>query len=291
MKKIKIIIILILAAAVLGAGFYFKDSIIKLYSDFGKNIQSFQKTDIGNIITEAGKEIFTPPPLRIGGPSRDVVLVKSKVVEETNIQRQNNGLPVLTENYNLEQAALAKAYDMFNNQYFEHISPSGAGPGDLAKEYGYDFIVEGENLILGNFASEKEMVQEWMDSPGHRANILNNRYAEIGVAVVKGTYEGSTVWIGVQEFGLPLSACQSPDIALKNKIDFNKTNLDSLSLEISGIKDQINNMNPKRPDYNQTVTEYNNLVKSYNDLADETKNLINQYNGQVNIFNECVAGG
>src|SRR3989344_3216924 len=109
----------------------------------------------------------------------------------------------------------------------------------------------GENLILGNFLSEKEAVQHWMDSPGHRANILNNRFTEIGVAFIKGQYQGDTVWIGVQE---------------------------------------IENTNSKSSRYNVLVDEYNALVASYNPLNQETKNLIFQYNSQVNNFNQCVAG-
>jgi len=275
---------------VFGTGFYFRDNIVKFYNDFGRSVQSFQKTEIGNIITEAGREILTPPPLNIGGASNKVVLLKSKVIEETNIQRENNGLLALLESSELEQAAMAKASDMFENQYFEHVSPTGVGPGDLAKEYGYNYIIEGENLILGNFSSEKEVVQEWMDSPGHRANILNNRYAEIGVAVIKGTYKGESVWIGVQEFGLPLSTCNEPSISQKNQINSNQNQLDFLSAEINQKRAEIDNVNRRSAGYNILVREYNDLVSQYNLLANETKNLVNQYNQEVNNFNACVAG-
>ena len=63
-------------------------------------------------------------------------------------------MSALKENEKLDQAALAKANDMFLKQYFEHVSPTGVGPGDLAQNYGYDYIIVGENLILGNFSSE-----------------------------------------------------------------------------------------------------------------------------------------
>jgi len=275
---------------VFGTGFYFRDNIVKFYNDFGRSVQSFQKTEIGNIITEAGREILTPPPLNIGGASNKVVLLKSKVIEETNIQRENNGLLALLESSELEQAAMAKASDMFENQYFEHVSPTGVGPGDLAKEYGYNYIIEGENLILGNFSSEKEVVQEWMDSPGHRANILNNRYAEIGVAVIKGTYKGESVWIGVQEFGLPLSSCAEPDVSTKNLISSNQTQLDFLSTEINQKRAEVNGANKRSAGYNILVRKYNDLVSQYNLLASETKNLVNQYNQEVNNFKACVAG-
>lgn len=291
MGKIKSIIIFILIIVAFGAGVYFRDDAIKFYNSFNKQVQDFQKTDVGQTISQAGKQILTPPPLNIGGTEKNVVLLKSKVITETNLQRQENGnLPALKENLKLDEAAAAKAEDMFSKQYFEHVSPSGVDPGTLVQRYGYDYIVAGENLILGNFSSEKEILQDWMNSPGHRANILNNRYSEIGVAIIKGTYKGETVWIGVQEFGLPLSACNQPDIRLKNQINSNNAQLDSLFSQINDKKNQIDSTNQNSPAYQQMVDDYNQLVAQYNSLADTTKNIVAQYNNQVNNFNNCVAG-
>ena len=229
--KFKTIIIFVLIVAAFGAGIYFKDDAVKFYNNFNKQVQDFQKTEVGQTLSQVGKEIFTPPPLKIGGTEKKVVLLQSKITAETNLQREANGnLPALKENTKLDAAAAAKANDMFLNQYFEHISPLGVGPEKLVQSYGYDYIIEGENLILGNFSSEKEVVQNWMNSPGHRANILNNRYTEIGVAVIKGAYKGESVWIGVQEFGLPLSACEEPSSSLKNEINSEKNQLEVLYL-------------------------------------------------------------
>lgn len=289
--KFKAIIIFILVVAAFGAGVYFKDDAIRFYNGLNKQVQDFKKTEIGQTISQVGKEILTPSPLNAGGASNKVVLLQSKIITETNLQRQENGgLPALKENAKLDEAAAAKANDMFLNQYFEHISPSGVGPGDLAQKYGYDYIVEGENLILGNFSSEKEVVQDWMNSPGHRANILNNRYTEIGAAVIKGTYKGETVWIGVQEFGLSLSACLQPSVSLKNQIDSDQAQLNDLSSQIADAKAQIDSTNQKSAAYDQMVNDYNQLVAQYNSLAQTTKNIIATYNNQVNTFNSCVAG-
>lgn len=292
MEKIKRIIILVIILLALGAGFYFKDDLSNIYKDFNNGFEEFKKTEIGNLITEIGKEVFTPPPLNIGGTKNQVILIQAKIIAETNIQRydQGDGLLPLFENEKLNKAALAKANDMFLNQYFEHISPSGISPGELVQNYGYEYIIAGENLILGNFASEKDLVQAWMDSPGHRANILNDRYTEIGVAIIKGEYEGNTVWIGVQEFGVPLSACSEPSDSLKNQIDSYKNQLDSLSIQIDQKRNQLNNTNPRSKQYDDLVDEYNQLVEQYQSLANEAENFIVQYNNQVNIFNQCVAG-
>ena len=163
-------------------------------------------------------------------------------------------------------------------------------PALLVQSFGYDYIITGENLILGNFKNEKEVVSNWMASLGHRANILNNRYTEIGVSIIKGTYEGETVWIGVQEFGLPLSTCSKPNEALKNNIEYNKNELDRLSLQIDEKKEEINSTNSKFAHYSQMIDDYNRLVENYNLLAEQTKQLVSQYNNEVNNFNQCVTG-
>lgn len=284
--KIIIIIILLTFAAL----FYFKEDILKIYRNFNGNFQDFQKTEIGSLITEVGKEVFTPPPLNVGGINNQAVLIKSAIISETNLQRKTNVLSALFENQKLNNAALAKANDMFKNQYFEHISLSGVTPAELVQSFGYEYIATGENLILGNFKDEKELVQAWMDSPGHRANILHNRYTEIGVAIIKGNYKGNTVWIGVQEFGLPLSACKEPSDSLKNQLYSYKNQLDNLSIQIDEKRVQLNNTNRRSKQYNNLVNQYNALILQYQSIVNESKVFITQYNNQVNSFNQCVAG-
>jgi uncharacterized protein YkwD len=286
----KIIILLLVIAALITTGIFFKDTILKFYNSSGA-FQNLQNIDIGSIVSKVEKQILAPAPLKINGTSNQVTLLKSKIISETNLQRQLNGnLPPLKENAKLDQSALAKANDMFARQYFEHVSPTGIDPGKLVQNYGYDYIIAGENLILGNFSSEKDVVQYWMDSPGHRANILNNRYTEIGVAVIKGTYKGESVWISVQEFGLPLSTCSEPSVSLKNQIDSEKSQLDVLNQQINEKKNQIDSAAKNSAAYNQMVNDYNELVREYNALADKIKMEVAQYNNQVNNFNNCVTG-
>ncbi len=288
MKPSKIILLAALILALAG-GFWFKESMVGFYHNLDENLENFQHSELGTVITQVG-EILTPPPLNIGGKANSAVLTKDQVIIETNIQRNANGLPSLSESLKLNRAALVKAQDMFSKQYFEHVSPQGTDPGTLVKSAGYDFIVTGENLILGNFISEKEMVRLWMESPGHRANILNTRFTEIGVAVVKGRYSGQTVWIGVQEFGLSFSSCPKIDEGLKSQIENNRAGLDALSVRIDAKRDEIENTSRRSEQYNQLVDEYNELVRQYNELNDATKILISEYNAQVNNFNKCVSG-
>ena len=290
-KKIVYGSILLLILLGLWIGFYYRASVLSLYNGLTDNAKQFQQTDLGDIVDQVKKEIFTPPPLNIGGRQNQAVLTKAKVIAETNIQRYNHGLlPPLIENAKLNAASKDKAEDMFKNQYFEHVSPPGLDPGTLVKNSGYEYIVSGENLILGNFANEEEMVQNWMDSPGHRANILNNRFTDIGVAVVKGVYQGETAWIGVQEFGLPLSTCPSPSDAIKTEIEKSKIMLNQLLAQIEAKQAEIENTNQRSPRYAALVEEYNSLVGQYNQLAQTIKNMANQYNAEVNNFNQCVEG-
>ena len=274
----------------LGIVFIFRENILNIYSEIFKKFPQIEKTASGFIVEKIKQEIITPPPLRSSKESPEAYLTQSGTIYWTNIQRKDNNLPALTENPKLNAAARAKLDDMFKLQYFEHTSPSGIGAADLAENAGYKFIVIGENLALGSFKNDKELVQAWMDSPGHRANILNSSYQEIGVAVGKGVFEGETTWLAVQEFGRPLSDCYQPDPALKNKIEIYDNNISSLKMKIESLLREINNAESKRgSDYNEKVNEYNTLVAQYNSLVQESKSLVTEYNSQVRLFNECAA--
>jgi len=287
----KAVVILLIVALGFGFGLLFKDRVLDAYRNTAQTLEQLKQSDLGQAVQEIGKDMLTPPPLNIGGNSNNATLTASRVIIETNLQRKDNGgLPALAENAKLNAAAKTKAEDMFAKQYFEHVSPDGVDPGELVKAHGYDYITTGENLILGNFTDEQEVVQLWMDSPGHRENIVNERYTEIGVAMVKGTYKGKTVWIGVQEFGLPIASCKQADGNIKADIEENKAALAVLETKIDTKKEEIENTSRRSEQYNRLVDEYNALVAQYNALSDQTKNLVIKYNNQVSAFNNCVSG-
>ena len=97
----KIIIIFIVVILAFGAGIYFsaqggpasgwKDNLITYFDGLNKGVQDFQKTDIGQTLAQVEKQIFAPSPLNIGGLEKPVVLLQSKIILETNLQRQQNG--------------------------------------------------------------------------------------------------------------------------------------------------------------------------------------------------------
>ena len=241
-----------------------------------------------SLIQEIEKEISAPPPLRALIEAPSSMLTEQGVLQWTNIQRTRNGLAPLTGNTRLNGAASSKLQDMFTRQYFEHVSPSGEDAGDLAQHTGYEFLAIGENLALGNYADDQTLVQAWMDSPGHRANILNIRYQEIGVAVGKGIFEGNSTWLAVQIFGLPLSACPQPDEQVKTQVELYEAQASESEERLETMKMDLELGTQRGVAYNRKVQRYNDLVEEYNALARQIKVLVVQYNAQVTTFNECA---
>src|SRR3989344_2996636 len=145
------------AFAALAAGlFYFSSDILTIYKAFPEITESAPR-----IISDIKKEISAPAPLRIPVKKVSAVLTRPGVINWTNVQRKENGnLPLLKENLVLNTAAEAKLKEMVQNQYSEHVSPAGIGPGELVESAGYEYIASGETCskywflnISFNFAS------------------------------------------------------------------------------------------------------------------------------------------
>ena len=288
MRKIKIFIAFLVIAV--SAVLFFWQDLVGLYMDFSLKLPQIER-GVSDLVQEAQKQIFTPPPLRAEKEAQKSLLTQEGVIFYTNDERAKNGLPALKESLNLDASAQAKVLDMFKNQYFAHDSPAGLGVGYLAESAGYDFLIIGENLALGNFENDQALVQAWMDSPGHRANILNTNYQEIGVSVRKGIFEGKTTWLAVQHFGKPISSCPQPDAALKIEIKTSQNQLLEIQNTLETLRAELQTMSRRdREGYNQKVEQYNNFVSQYNNLAAEIKNSVAVYNEQVKVFNSCASG-
>lgn len=290
MKKIVFLLVFFL---ILGGGYFFRDQILekieRLFYPLSLNLPQIS-IEIPEIKTTLqNPQVILPPPLRVE-KEKAGFLTKEGIIEWTNFQRKSYGLSPLKENELLEQSANLKLQDMIEKHYFAHVSPDGIELKDLVEKVGYEFILIGENLALGNFKDDQDLVLAWMESPGHRENILNSKYQEIGVAVGQGIFEGKKVWFAVQHFGKPLSACPVPNENLKLEIEQNEKELDTLFLKIDALRKEIENYLPERSrQLKEKIKEYNDLVSYYNQLVKETQNLINQYNNQVKIYNECLA--
>jgi uncharacterized YkwD family protein len=117
--------------------------------------------------------------------------VTKQVVTLVNEERAKAGLKPLTIHAGLTTVAVDKAKDMSNNNYFDHTSPTYGSPFDMMKQYGVSYSYAGENIAKGQ-KTPAEVMKAWMNSQGHRENILSANFTQIGV----GYYNGH--W--VQEF-------------------------------------------------------------------------------------------
>ncbi len=118
----------------------------------------------------------------------------------TNQKRQENGLPPLSMDTSLAQAAQKKADDMFAKNYWAHIAPDGTTPWYFIRSSGYEYVYAGENLARG-YTTSSDVISAWMASPSHRENMLSPNYKEIGFAIKDGTLTGDDTVLVVEEFG------------------------------------------------------------------------------------------
>lgn len=110
--------------------------------------------------------------------------IENQVIELTNKERAKNGLPPLTPHWELSRVARYKSADMRDKNYFQHNSPTYGTPFDMIKSFGISYKSAGENIAAGQ-TTPQQVVNSWMNSSGHRQNILNPNYTHIGVAMRK----------------------------------------------------------------------------------------------------------
>ena len=123
-----------------------------------------------------------------------------RLLELTNQKRLENGISTLNLNQELSQAAAGKANDMFGNNYWAHVSPSGKTPWDFIIGAGYQYVYAGENLAK-DFQDSSGVVNAWMDSASHRENLMQEKYKDVGFAIVNGKIDGEETTLVVQMFG------------------------------------------------------------------------------------------
>ncbi len=123
-----------------------------------------------------------------------------KLLAETNKQRLQAGLGELMLSAELSRAAYAKANDMIEKNYWAHYSPTGKTPWNFIVDADYSYAYAGENLAK-DFQASSSVVDAWMNSPTHRANILRPEYKDIGFAIVNGRLGNDETTLVVQMFG------------------------------------------------------------------------------------------
>lgn len=128
-------------------------------------------------------------------PESDVSQHAQAVLSLVNAERSKYGLSSLTLSDKLTAVANEKARDMAENNYFSHTSPTYGSPFQMLQQYGIQYKSAGENIAAGQ-RSPEEVMNSWMNSSGHRANILNESYTEIGIGYYAGGSYG-TEWVQI----------------------------------------------------------------------------------------------
>ena len=277
----------------MGLGVYFtKDQIYASLSNQQGNQEKVNNTaQMTNAVSSndnKNQKISSPAPLQVKninllGVESTAALSATEIIKYANTERENAGLGALTVNSKLNQSAELKLKDMITKQYFDHVSPDQKGISDLGEEVGYKYIIIGENLAYGDFKDDKSLVEAWMESPKHRANILNSKYSETGLAVGKVNFKGKETWLAVQHFGEPLSGCPEIGQNIKLTIEKNSHQIDGLSADL-GVK------NGEAATVFLAQVFKSGELNQYNDLIKENQKLTTEYNNQVLEFNKCIKG-
>ncbi|KQL49890.1 hypothetical protein AN963_09425 [Brevibacillus choshinensis] len=135
--------------------------------------------------------VAAPQPAKQADQQVEASAVVKQVADLVNQERAKAGLKPVTLDASLNKVAQAKAADMSNNNYFDHTSPTYGSPFDMMKQFGVSFMTAGENIAMGQRTAD-EVMNQWMNSEGHRENIMNPSFTKIGVGYVNGYW--------VQEF-------------------------------------------------------------------------------------------
>ena len=135
-------------------------------------------------------QILTIPQL-----DSKVTEFEREVIRLVNAERAKHGLPALKENWELSRVARYKSQDMVDHRYFSHTSPTYGSPFQMIRAFGLSFRTAGENIAYGQ-RTPQAVVNAWMNSSGHRANILNASYTQIGVGYVAGGNYWTQMFIG-----------------------------------------------------------------------------------------------
>ena len=139
--------------------------------------------------------IYPGQVLNIPQLSGTVLQYESEVIRLVNEIRVQNGLKVLTTNWELSRVARYKSEDMVNNRYFSHNSPTYGTPFQMMRSFGLSYRTAGENIAYGQ-RTPAAVVDAWMNSSGHRANILNASYTQIGVGYCASGNYWTQMFIG-----------------------------------------------------------------------------------------------
>lgn len=175
----------------------FRDLMDPQARDIGFGFGRFQGTPLYVVIFAEPQKDFI---LRETRDLRDLHQVRQQIVAAVNAERRKAGLPPVKANAGLDEAAQRHAEDMLARRFFAHESPGGATVRERARSAGYRWRTIGENIAEGQL-SVREVMDTWMRSPGHRRNILDKDFKELGVGLAMGPSGGTYRVLWAQNFG------------------------------------------------------------------------------------------
>lgn len=171
------------------------DTLYKISQQYGT---SFSDIMAVNPLIKSPSSLYVGEVLSI--PASTISTFESEVIRLVNVQRTNRGLKALGKSVKLCNIARIKSQDMINSNYFSHTSPRYGSPFNMMENMGVQFMAAGENIAMGQ-TTPAQVMNSWMNSPGHRANILSVAYSQIGVGLAKNK-NGVCYW--TQEFINPM---------------------------------------------------------------------------------------
>jgi uncharacterized protein YkwD len=149
-------------------------------------------------------------------PTQFAAVLPSILANLTNTERKTQKLSPLLTNELLTKAAQMKADDMAQKGYFAHTSPEGITPWYWLDTVGYNYKYAGENLAI-NFTESSDVTTAWLNSPTHRANIIKDKYTEIGTGIATGLYEGRETIFVVQLYAQPVVSKINKNVVIVSK--------------------------------------------------------------------------
>ncbi|MDD2181232.1 MAG: LysM peptidoglycan-binding domain-containing protein [Bacilli bacterium] len=139
-----------------------------------------------------GQTINIPSAPSVPGTPSNQRSLEEEVIRLVNIERERVGRSPLTENPKISNLARTKSQDFINNDYFAHNSPTYGTPFNMLRSFGISFSAAAENIASGQ-RTAADVMNSWMNSSGHRSNILNPTYNQIGVGVARDN-NGNLYW-------------------------------------------------------------------------------------------------
>ncbi|MFO7807472.1 MAG: CAP domain-containing protein [Candidatus Moraniibacteriota bacterium] len=197
------------------------------------------------------------------------------IIQLVNEAREGNNLKPLEENTKLNASAMKKAQHMKKNDYFEHTSPEGLQPWYFAEKSGYQYKTFGENLAEGFFSAESAH-KGWMDSQGHRENILSEKFKEIGVAILDFQQNGQKSYMLVQHFGRPMgeedlknkTVCEEESRKNCEEAEKREGELDDLIEEQEDAMEDAKDKGVKEEDLEEAIESLEKLEEKKEELED-----------------------